>query len=84
LGGAMNIRRQQRRLAWVSLVSLVLMVGLPRATALGEMPEPPMGLAAVKPAVPMAAFSLPSLHGSEFASSSLNGKVVVVRFWATW
>jgi hypothetical protein len=43
-----------------------------------------MGLAAVKPAVPMAAFSLPSLHGREFEAATLNGKVVVVRFWATW
>jgi hypothetical protein len=43
-----------------------------------------MGLAAVKPATPMAAFSLPALHGSGFDSSALKDKVVVVRFWATW
>jgi hypothetical protein len=80
----MNVRHQDCRLAWVSLVSLVLMVGLTLGIATGEMPEPPMGLAAVKPATPMAAFSLPSLHGSEFASSLLKNKLVVVRFWATW
>jgi hypothetical protein len=43
-----------------------------------------MGLMAVTPATPMAAFSLPSLHGSGFDSSALKDKVAVVRFWATW
>jgi hypothetical protein len=43
-----------------------------------------MGLAAVKPPTPMAAFSLPSLQGSGFDASTLKDKVVVVRFWATW
>jgi hypothetical protein len=65
-------------------MSLILMIGLVPGTAPGEMPEPPMGLAAVTPATPMAAFSLPSLRGGEFASSALKDKVVVVRFWATW
>ena len=80
----MNVRRQDCRLAWLSFVGLVLVFGLTLGTATGETPEPPMGLAAVKPATPMAAFSLPSLHGSEFASSLLKDKLVVVRFWATW
>jgi peroxiredoxin len=52
--------------------------------ATGEVREPPMGLAEVKPATPMAAFTLPRLNGSAFDSSALQGKVVVVRFWATW
>jgi hypothetical protein len=43
-----------------------------------------MGLAEVKPAMPMEAFTLPGLNGSAFDSSALQGKVVVVRFWATW
>jgi cytochrome oxidase Cu insertion factor (SCO1/SenC/PrrC family) len=80
----MNIRRQDCRLAWVSLAGFILVVGLTLGTATGEMPEPPPGLAAVKPATPLAAFSLPSLHGDEFASSALKDKLVVVRFWATW
>jgi cytochrome oxidase Cu insertion factor (SCO1/SenC/PrrC family) len=80
----MNVRRQDCRLAWVSLVSFFFIVGLTLGTALGEMPEPPLGLAAVKPATPLTAFSLPSLHGTEFTSSALKDKLVVVRFWATW
>jgi len=43
-----------------------------------------MGLAAVKPATPMPAFSLPGLQGSGFDASALKDKVVVMQFWATW
>ena len=53
----MTIRRQDCRLAWLSLASLVLVLGLTLGTATGETPEPPMGLAAVNPATPMPAFS---------------------------
>jgi hypothetical protein len=80
----MNVRRQDCRLTWLSLVSLVLVLGLTLGTATGEMPEPPMGLAAVKPATPMPAFSLPGLQGGGFDASALKDKVVVMRFWATW
>ncbi len=80
----MNVRRKICHHTWLALASLVLLLGLTRGTATGEMPQPPMGLAPLKPAVPMAAFSLPGLHGSGFESSALKGKVVVVRFWATW
>jgi cytochrome oxidase Cu insertion factor (SCO1/SenC/PrrC family) len=80
----MNVRRTGCRPAWLFLASLVLVVGLTLGTATGETPEPPLGLAPVKPAMPMAAFSLPSLQGSGFDASTLKDKVVVVRFWATW
>jgi cytochrome oxidase Cu insertion factor (SCO1/SenC/PrrC family) len=83
-GGEMNVRQQVHRLAWLALASVALVVGALLGIAMGEMPEPPMGLAQVKPAAPMAAFTLPSLNGSAFDSSALQGKVVVVRFWATW
>jgi cytochrome oxidase Cu insertion factor (SCO1/SenC/PrrC family) len=80
----MNVRRKVCRPAGMALVRLILLVGLALGSAMGETPEPPMGLAAVKPPTPMTAFSLPGLHGSAFDSSALKGKVVVVRFWATW
>jgi cytochrome oxidase Cu insertion factor (SCO1/SenC/PrrC family) len=66
------------------LVSVVLVIGMALGAATGETPEPPMGLAAVKPPTPMAAFSVPSLQGSGFDAATLKDKVVVVRFWATW
>jgi hypothetical protein len=80
----MNTRREVGRPTWLSLACLALVVGLMLGTAMGEVPEPPTGLAAVKPVMPMAAFSLPGLQGSGFDSSVLKDKVVVVRFWATW
>jgi cytochrome oxidase Cu insertion factor (SCO1/SenC/PrrC family) len=79
-----NVRRRDCRLAWLFLVSVVLVVGMALGAATGETPEPPMGLAAVKPPMPTPAFSLPGLQGNGFDSSALKGKVVVVRFWATW
>jgi cytochrome oxidase Cu insertion factor (SCO1/SenC/PrrC family) len=80
----MKLRQKVLCLAWVTLASMALWVGLTVGGPEGEMVEPPMGLAEVKPATPMTAFTLPSLNGSPFDSSTLQGKVVVVRFWATW
>jgi hypothetical protein len=80
----MYVRHRARRLVWLSLASLTLIVGSTLGTTTGETPEPPMGLAPVEPATPMAAFTLPTLNGGTFDSSALQGKVVVVRFWATW
>jgi len=80
----MKVRQRGYRLAWLALASVALCVGAMLGTATGEVREPPMGLAEVKPATPMAAFTLPRLNGSAFDSSALQGKVVVVRFWATW
>jgi len=80
----MNVRRQDCRLAGLFLVSVVLVVGMALGATPGEAPEPPLGLAAVKPPTPMTAFSLPSLQSHGFEASTLKDKVVVVRFWATW
>jgi cytochrome oxidase Cu insertion factor (SCO1/SenC/PrrC family) len=33
---------------------------------------------------PAPAFTLPDHHGTPLHSTDLHGKVVVVRFWATW
>ncbi|HEX9871034.1 MAG TPA: hypothetical protein VGC99_21040 [Candidatus Tectomicrobia bacterium] len=33
---------------------------------------------------PAPAFSLPDYQGTALAFAALHGKVVVVRFWATW
>jgi cytochrome oxidase Cu insertion factor (SCO1/SenC/PrrC family) len=34
--------------------------------------------------LPGPAFTLPDHHGTPMHSADLHGKVVVVRFWATW
>lgn len=55
-----------------------------------------LGIAAVAPALdtfrplppdqqrPAPAFSLPDYEGISLSLDALHGKVVVVRFWATW
>ena len=66
------------------MAGIALLLGSTAGIASGELPEPPLGLAAVKPAAPMPRFNLPGVNGETFDSSTLQGKVVVVRFWATW
>jgi hypothetical protein len=80
----MNVRHRGWRPTWVPLLSLALGLGLTLGTVAAETLTPPMGLAAVKPPTPMAAFTLPALDGSVFDLSALQNKVVIVRFWATW
>jgi hypothetical protein len=70
---------------WLFLIGgIALMLTSPTGLAIGQPVEPPAGLAEIKPATPMPAFNLPGVGGAAFDSSTLQGKVVVVRFWATW
>jgi cytochrome oxidase Cu insertion factor (SCO1/SenC/PrrC family) len=52
--------------------------------AAGEGRTLPEGLTAPTQPAPMPEFSLPSVSGTTMQSAALQGKVVVVRFWATW
>ena len=47
-------------------------------------PMLPEGLAAPAQPTSMPAFELPDANGETARSADLQGKVVVVRFWATW
>ena len=49
-----------------------------------EMQTPPPGLTALHPPVAMPAFRLPDVDGAWVASTTLTGKVLIIRFWATW
>ncbi|HSF29393.1 MAG TPA: hypothetical protein VLK82_02825 [Candidatus Tectomicrobia bacterium] len=80
----MIVRRTVCRPAWLSVASFALLIGLTWGAATGDTLQPPMGLAEIKPPAPMPAFRIPELGGTTFDSSALQGKVVVVRFWATW
>ncbi len=62
---------------------IALLLGSARGIATGDPVRPPKGLADVKPVAPMPVFTLPSIHGETFDSSTLQGKVVVLWFWAT-
>ena len=54
------------------------------ARAAGEAPSLPAGLAAPGQRTPMPEFSVSGIDGSTLRSADMLGKVVVVRFWATW
>lgn len=47
-------------------------------------PTPPNGLDALPQPVAMPSFNLPTTHGGTLDSATLAGRVVIVRFWATW
>jgi cytochrome oxidase Cu insertion factor (SCO1/SenC/PrrC family) len=67
----------------MSVIASLLVFGLcgvaGRASALDTFGVLPPGNQA-----PAPAFTLPDHHGSPMHSTDLQGKVVVVRFWATW
>jgi hypothetical protein len=68
----------------VSLVGFgVIWGGLSMAHA-ETAPPPPSGLYVLEQPVAMPSFNLPSTHGGTLDSSVLKGKVVIVRFWASW
>ena len=72
----------RRRFA-TSMVASLLLCGLCHiagtASALDQFRALPAGQQ-----VPAPAFILPDHHGHPMDSADLQGKVVVVRFWATW
>jgi cytochrome oxidase Cu insertion factor (SCO1/SenC/PrrC family) len=49
-----------------------------------DVPAPPESLAVVNPSTPVPTFELPHAQGTTMRSADLQGKIVVVRFWATW
>lgn len=66
------------------IVGVVVTLGTVGVSAQGEQIQPPAGLTEVSPVTLMPVFQLPAMNGSTVNSSDLQGKVVVVRFWATW
>jgi len=72
-----------------SCLGLFLLLGLlltlcPRRAPAAEAPKIPEGLATPEQSTSMPAFELPDPDGNPVRSADLQGKVVVVRFWASW
>jgi len=70
-------------------LGLFLLLGVlctlsPLHTHAAESPTPPEGLAAPGQSTSMPTFELPDANGDTVRSEELRGKVVVVRFWASW
>jgi cytochrome oxidase Cu insertion factor (SCO1/SenC/PrrC family) len=62
----------------------ILLTLSPLSTHAAGSPTLPEGLAAPDQSTSMPAFELPDANGETIRSADLQGKVVVVRFWATW
>jgi cytochrome oxidase Cu insertion factor (SCO1/SenC/PrrC family) len=82
----MVTRRYRKRHAYWGLLSILsfcavfIWVASVRAD---DASTPPPGLTALSQPKPMPSFSLLALDGKTVESTSLQGKVTVVRFWAT-
>ena len=65
------------------LLGMLLTLGslLTHAT---ESPTLPAGLAVPGQSMSMPVFELPDANGATVRSADLQGKVIVVRFWASW
>jgi cytochrome oxidase Cu insertion factor (SCO1/SenC/PrrC family) len=69
---------------WLVLVNLGAAFGGAGISWAGQPSTPPAGLSPLDTPALMPSFHLSSVDGALFDSAALQGKVVVVRFWATW
>ena len=76
--------RAVRPRLWLFLLLGSLLTLSPLSLRAAEPPTPPEGLAAPGPSASLPAFELPDANGETIRSTDLQGKVVVVRFWASW
>lgn len=65
-------------------IGLVLLVGSYTTPAAERVPVPPDGLLPPETPTSIPDFRLPSVDGKTLEAADLRGKVVVIRFWATW
>ena len=78
------IRRYEGQPLRFFLLLGILLSLSPLSTHAAESLTLPEGLAAQGQSRSMPAFELPDANGETMRSADLQGKVVVVRFWATW
>jgi hypothetical protein len=71
------------RLGFFLLLGLLLTLSPLHAPA-ADSPPLPEGLAALAQSTSMPVFELPDPAGNPVRSADLQGKVAVVRFWASW
>ena len=72
-----------QRLRLLLLLGILLSLSSLHVHAAGAPPLPE-GLVAPNQSTSMPEFALPDVNGETIRSAALQGKVVVVRFWATW
>ena len=78
------IRRYKRQPLNLFLFLGIFLALSPLSLCAAEQPNLPEGLTVPSPSTSMPVFELPDANGETVRSADLQGKVVVVRFWATW
>ena len=78
------IRRYNGQHLRLCLLLGILLTLSPLSLRAAEQPNPPEGLTVSSPSTSMPVFELPDANGETVRSADLRGKVIVVRFWATW
>jgi hypothetical protein len=73
-------------LVWMSILAcgVAFLQSPPQSWAAGADASLPEGLSAPAQPAPMPEFSVSDLSGATLRSADLRGKVVAIRFWATW
>lgn len=78
------IRRYEAQHLRLFLLLGILLTLISLRLRAAEQPNPPEGLTAPTPSTSIPMFELPDANGATIRSADLQGKVIVVRFWATW
>jgi len=78
------IRRYERQPLRLFLLLGIFLALSPLFTHVAGSPTLPEGLAAPVQPTSMPVFELPDANGETVRAADLQGKVVEVRFWATW
>ena len=78
------MQRYKRQHLRLFLILGILLTLSPLSLRAAEQPNLPEGLTVPSPSTSMPVFELPDANGETVRSADLQGKVIVVRFWATW
>jgi len=78
------MQRYKRQHLKLFLILGILLTLSPYSLRAAEQPTLPEGLTVPSPSTSMPVFELPDANGETVHSADLQGKVIVVRFWATW
>lgn len=79
-----GLTRAGRAWVWLGLIAVTVLALHPMHGDAADGPALPQGMQAPSQPIALPAFELPAPDGNLLRAADLEGKVVVVRFWATW
>ena len=77
-------KRAGRAVMGLGLLAATLLALHPVQVDAADGPALPQGMQAPSQPITLPAFELPDPDGNLVRAADLQGKVVIVRFWATW